>query len=244
MTAFENGSVVGCEANGEVREELKRRLAALKEEDTSLPAPNDTNFMQALRDKCARADAIHRKNAGVLADGSTARYHDQKHTSPGYRGKLRLSRRGNASSPDTMIEKHRRIAQLVALGYDNNTIAQMVDMQPGTVSMIKRQPAVQLVTAVLTRKEDSNVIQVTEKIAQFADTAFEVVKQAVTDEDTPILDRARLAFKALAIAGHSPVHKVAVKSMNVTLSRNDVKALLARAQTANMLADNVQELIE
>ena len=60
------------------------------------------------------------------------------------------------------------------------------------------------------------------------------------DPDVPIQERAKLAFKALAIAGHSPVHKVAVKSMHVVASQDSIKAMLERAKVAGMLNDSTQ----
>ena len=215
----------------EARDEIKRMIKT----GESLQDKTDPNFISTLREHCLKAEDIYRQTNGTLPDGTTSKVRQCKY---GVRSGQRLPRSG--SSPATMIERHRRIAQLAALGASNAEIAEAVGISVENVSRIKCQPAVQLIISVLQRKEDNEVRNVTEKIALFAGKAFDVVQQAVEDPDVPIQERAKLAFKALAIAGHSPVHKVAVKSMHVVASQDSIKAMLERAKVAGMLNDSTQ----
>ena len=225
------------EASAEIQLELARRVRALVDAPCEPVPANDPDLIKKLREQCSVADSLYRERNGTLLDGSTAKYAIKRALGVGS-GRLKTPRTRNSASPDTMIDRHRRIAQLAALGQTNEQIAEIVDMHPGTVGAIKRQPAVQLVTAILQRKEDAEVRNVTERIALFADEAFTVVQEAVRDNDVPVMERAKMAMKALALAGHSPVHKVAVKSMHVALTRDDVKGLLARADQCGMLAES------
>ena len=215
----------------EARDEIKSMIKA----GESITDKTDPNFINTLREHCLKAEDIYRQTNGTLPDGTTSKVRQRRY---GVKSGQRLPRSG--SSPATMIERHRRIAQLAALGASNAEIAETVGMSVENVSRIKCQPAVQLIISVLQRKEDNEVRNVTEKIALFAGKAFDVVQLAVEDPDIPLQERAKLAFKALAIAGHSPVHKVAVKSMHVVASQDSIKAMLERAKVAGMLEDPSQ----
>lgn len=124
---------------------------------------------------------------------------------------------GNRKRPkeatiDAVQGRHRRMAQLVAVGMTVGQIAKQLDMTPQGVKWAMKSPIVSQHVKALQAAGDQNAINVHDEIKKMLPSCLEVLEECVTNEELPMKLRSDRAIQVLAIAGYSPQKNVNVRA--------------------------------
>lgn len=149
------------------------------------------------------------------------------------------TRMAKATGFDQMLERHREIARLVAMGYKNVQIAEEVGVTPQQVCNVRNSPVVQQHVGMLQGKEDKETMDIHARIRDFAPKCLSVLEEIVEDDELPALQKRKTAMDYLGLAGIVAPKNVNMKSLNVHAGPEVLDRVKERALAA--LGDMVVE---
>jgi len=143
-------------------------------------------------------------------------------------------------------ERWREVARMVVLGVRNNVIAQELDLSPGTVTSILRQPETQQYIEELRTMRDENVADVHDRIVSCADNAVNFLEAILNgNEDVSQALKLKAALTILDRAGHPAATKNIHVGLTGHLSAQDIEDMRRRAQASgSMVAQQVEYLTD
>ena len=143
-------------------------------------------------------------------------------------------------------ERWREVARMVVLGVRNGVIAQELDLTPGTVSSILRQPETQQYIEELRTMRDENVADVHDRIVSCADNAVNFLEAILSgQEDVSQALKLKAALTILDRAGHPAATKNIHVGLTGHLSAQDIEDMRRRAQASgSMVAQQVEDLTD
>jgi len=151
-------------------------------------------------------------------------------------------RRGNrprseAATIDSVMTRHRIIAQQAVCGLTPAQIARNVGMTMAGVRVVLQSPIVSQHIKAIQKQGDEKAFNVNAEIQALLPSALEVLEESLSEEH-PITVRRDTAFKLLGIAGYSERKNVHVSGglNHAVLTAEQISKLVERATESNMIA--------
>lgn len=146
---------------------------------------------------------------------------------------------GNRKRPkeatiDAIQGRHRRMAQLAAVGMTVGQIAKQLDMTVHGVKYAMKSPIVSQHVRALQAAGDQQAINVHDEIKRMLPACLEVLETCVTDEELPMKLRSDRAIQVLSMAGYGPQKNVNVRGQmqHAFLTAEQIDELKAAADRA------------
>lgn len=157
-------------------------------------------------------------------------------------------RKGNRKRPeaatiDDITGRHRKIAQLVAVGLTVAQIAERLGVTKQAVAYALKSPIVSQHVKALQTGNDRQAMDVHAEIKKMLPSCIEVLNDCITDDEQPMKLRSDRALQVLAIAGYGPQKNVNVRAQmqHAFLTPDQINELKAEADRA---MNNGVELID
>lgn len=168
-----------------------------------------------------------------MADSKTFTRPDRRRVSPEQR---------KVHEPTHLWDLHHEILRRIALGQKNVAIAEALKCSPVTVSNIRNSQLGQERLGELHRQRDLATVDVARSIREAAPKAFQLVLDAISDEDLDMRVRLKEANSVLDRAGYAPVRQVNTQMTSLSLTGDDIEALKARAIQAALEDGNILDV--
>ena len=144
--------------------------------------------------------------------------------------------------PTHLWDLHHEILRRITLGQKNVVIAEALKCSPVTVSNIRNSQLGQDRLGELHRQRDLATVDVARSIREAAPKAFQLVLDAISNEDLDMRVRLREANSVLDRAGYAPVRQVNTQMTSLSLTGDDIEALKARAIQAALEDGNILDV--
>ena len=168
-----------------------------------------------------------------MAEQKTFSRPDRRRSSPEQR---------KVHEPTHLWDLHHEILRRIALGQKNVAIAEALKCSPVTVSNIRNSQLGQERLGELHRQRDLATVDVARSIREAAPKAFQLVLDAISDEDLDMRVRLKEANSVLDRAGYAPVRQVNTQMTSLSLTGDDIEALKARAIQAALEDGNILDV--
>lgn len=141
--------------------------------------------------------------------------------------------------PKAVRAKHRRVAQLIAMGYKNTAIAGILQCTPQNISDIRNSPMIQSLVHEIQSGQDEQAKTIADEITRMQPKALAVLEEVIDDLDDQCgySLRSKVAMHMLALGGHSPVKKVDVNQTNINLSKTQIELIRQRATETKLFEE-------
>ena len=168
-----------------------------------------------------------------MADSKTFTRPDRRRVPPEQR---------KVHEPTHLWDLHHEILRRIALGQKNVAIAEALNCSAVTVSNVRNSQLGQERLGELHRQRDLATVDVARSIREAAPKAFQLVLDAISDEDLDMRVRLKEANSVLDRAGYAPVRQVNTQMTSLSLTGDDIEALKARAIQAAMEDGNILDI--
>lgn len=143
-------------------------------------------------------------------------------------------RRHFAVSSKRIQENHHEIKRMIFLGWKNVEIARKLGITEVMVSNVRNSPVIQSELKKMHGARDKDVIDVAQKIREFAPTCVELLERVVTGKGSDgkqasIALRAKTAENFLDRAGFAPPKKIQSESVVTYFTKDEIEELKQRA---------------
>jgi len=134
----------------------------------------------------------------------------------------------------TVRSRHKEICRLIALGYENAEIAEMLGVSRALVCAVRNSSLTKEIIAELERLRDEDVAELNERIVRAAPKAFELIMQAVDpqpgDPDLEFKERIKVAQDLLDRAGYGKIQRIQSQNTNVSLTPEEIELMKQNAR--------------
>ncbi len=138
--------------------------------------------------------------------------------------------------------KHREIIRLHAMGtYTMKEIAKILGISAQTVSNTLASPLAERELLRIARMRDVTYEDLRDRINAIAPMALDIIEEDMLDPETPKPLRTALANKILDRAGHSPVVRAEVSTLNATVTPEFMAQVRARAEELRLEKQKAEE---
>lgn len=168
-----------------------------------------------------------------MADSKTFTRPDRRRVPPEQR---------KVHEPTHLWDLHHEILRRIALGQKNVAIAEALNCSAVTVSNIRNSQLGQERLGELHRQRDLATVDVARSIREAAPQAFQLVLDAISNEELDMRVRLKEANSVLDRAGFAPVRQVSAQMTSLSLTGSDIEALKARAIQAAMEDGNILDI--
>lgn len=144
--------------------------------------------------------------------------------------------RSEAATIDSVMTRHRIIAQQAVCGLTPSQIAKNVGMTMAGVRSVLKSPIVSQHIKAIQAADDEKAFNVHAEIQALLPSALAVLEESL-DEEHPITVRRDTAFKLLGIAGYGERKNVHVSGglNHAVLTAEQISKLVERAAESNMI---------
>jgi len=134
------------------------------------------------------------------------------------------------STVQEMSARHHEIARLLVLGHKNVEIARMLNIDVVSVSTVRLSPVVKEQMKFLMGKRDSEVIKISDRIAETLPKCVDYLANTIDDDELSPSLRSKNAFGLLAAGGHGPSKNITVKGVHAILTAEDIQEIRDQAE--------------
>jgi len=130
-------------------------------------------------------------------------------------------------------DSHHEIVRRIALGENNQQVAEAMGITPQTVSNIRNSPLAREKVEELKGSMDEKVKQIFERIQGLQHLALDTLEKVITgqmDEDPMPALKTKAATTVLAMGGNGPIQKAQTQNLHIT--RNELEVIKERARSA------------
>jgi hypothetical protein len=128
---------------------------------------------------------------------------------------------------------HKRIAEQVAVGSNDKTIAESLGVTTQMVAYTRKSRIVQEYLGLLEEDIRDDAIDVAREIQELSPFAIRTIETTMLDPLTDRKLRTELAKDILDRAGHSPVHRS--EGIVAHMTRNDIEEIKQRARSSGVV---------
>lgn len=153
-------------------------------------------------------------------------------TFPSYLTDKRMVAGERQQAPKNLRSLHHEILRLTLLGWKGSAVAKYLGISQVTVSNCLASPKARGVLMMLQQARTERSVDIAEDMRHFAPTAFNVVKEIVTDEAVQPSVRLRGADLALGLAGFVKPQRIQSTSIHTHLTMDEINELKTRARAA------------
>lgn len=134
--------------------------------------------------------------------------------------------------------QHKEMARMTLEGYSSFDIAEKLDMHPGSIQQIKRDPLFKQMLGKLEDKADEEVVDVRKKISELSIKAVEKMDGLIDSYDDKVSLNA--SKDILDRAGYKPVEKSENLSATVHLTKDEIEELKGRAKKSGAMVSEAE----